>query len=159
MTHNELVKIAKKWLIKARACVVVLTETQAQSGEIPDVIGWRGQLSILIECKTSVTDFRRDLSKWYRNSGPGIGQHRYFMAPKGVIPQDEVPPGWGLLEVSGDTVKTTRKVDLLYLDEHVSAAEVPLLVAALRRTSMRASTARNHKKKGYSRSQQRSSSK
>ena len=137
MTHDDLVKIAKKWLIKGRQCSIVLTETQAQSGETPDAIGWRGQLSILIECKTSLADFRRDLSKWYRNSGPGIGQRRYFLAPKGVIPLEELPPNWGLLEVEGNRVITKRKMDLLYLDERVSAAEVPMLVAALRRTQVR----------------------
>lgn len=137
MTHDDLVTVAKKWLIKARQCSVVLTETQAQSGEIPDCIGWRGQISILIECKTSLADFRRDLGKWYRNSGPGIGQKRYFLAPKGIIPADELPPNWGLLEVDGNRVITKKKVDLLYIDERVSSAEVPMLVAALRRTTIR----------------------
>jgi hypothetical protein len=151
MTHDALVKIARKWLIKARECSVVLTETQAQSGETPDAIGWRGQLSILIECKTSLADFRRDKNKWFRNSGPGIGQQRYFMAPKGVIPLSEVPPNWGLLEVKGNVVKTVRKVDLLYLDERVASAEVPLLVAALRRAHVRASGRRKRRKKAYSR--------
>lgn len=151
MTHDDLVKIAKKWLIKARSCSVVLTETQAQSGEIPDCIGWRGQMSILIECKTSLADFRRDLKKWFRNSGPGIGQHRYFMAPKGVIPEDEVPVGWGLLEVDGSIVRTVKRLDVLYLDERVASAEVPLLVAALRRSQVRASGRRKRRKKAYSR--------
>jgi hypothetical protein len=151
MTHDALVKIAKKWLIKARSCTVVLTETQAQSGEVADAIGWRGQLSILVECKTSKADFRRDLKKWFRNSGPGIGQQRFFMAPKGVIPVDEVPADWGLLEVSGNTVKTVKKLDLLYLDERIASAEVPLLVAALRRTQVRGSTRRKRRTKAYSR--------
>lgn len=149
MTHDALVKIGKKWLIKARNCSVVLTETQAQSGETPDIIGWRGQLSILIECKTSRADFRRDLKKWYRNSGPGIGQQRYFMAPRGVIPVDEVPADWGLLEVEKNIVKTIKKLDLLYLDERIASAEVPMLVAALRRTQIRASGRRKRLKKAY----------
>jgi len=151
MTHDALVRVAKKWLIKARACSIVLTETQAQSGEIPDAIGWRGQVSTLIECKTSVADFRRDLKKWYRNSGPGIGQQRYFMAPEGVIPVDELPVGWGLLEVEGSTVKTVKKIDLLYLDERIASAEVPMLVAALRRTQIRSSGRRKRRRKAYSR--------
>jgi len=151
MNHSDLIQIGKKWLIKARNCQVVLSETQAQSGETPDLIGWRGQLSILIECKTSLADFRRDLHKWFRNSGPGIGQHRYFMAPKGVIPVDEIPVGWGLLEVRGNVVKTIKKIDLLYLDERVASAEVPLLVAALRRSQMRSTGHRKRRRKAYSR--------
>ena len=155
MTHDDLIQIGKKWLIKARNCQVVLSETQAQSGEVPDIVGWRGQLSTLIECKTSLADFRRDLQKWYRNSGPGIGQQRYFMAPKGVIPVSEVPDGWGLLEVSGNVVKTVKKLDLLYLDEHIASAEVPMLVAALRRSQVRSCSrrrGRKRRKKAYSRS-------
>jgi hypothetical protein len=152
MTHDELVKVAKKWLIKARDCAIVLTETKAQSGEIPDAIGWRGQHSTLIECKTSLADFRRDLKKWFRNSGPGIGQQRYFMAPKGIIPVGELPEGWGLLEVSGATVKTTKKIDVLFLDERIASAEVPMLVAALRRTQVRASGRKKRRRKAYSRS-------
>jgi len=145
MTHNDLVQTAKKWLIKARSCAVVLTETQAQSGEVPDCIGWKGQLSILIECKTSLADFRRDLKKWYRNSGPGIGQRRYFMAPEGVIPVAELPEGWGLLEVSGSIVKTTKKLNVFFLDERIASAEVPMLVAALRRTQIRSSGRRKRR--------------
>ena len=146
MTHDDLIHVGKKWLLKARNCQIVLSETQAQSGEIADIIGWRGQVSTLIECKTSLSDFRRDLKKWYRNSGPGIGQCRYFMAPKGVIPVDEIPPTWGLLEVDGSQVRTKKKIDLLFLDEQVSAAEVPMLVAALRRTQVRKATRRKNRR-------------
>lgn len=151
MTHDELVRVAKKWLVKARSCSVVLTERQAQHGETPDAIGWRGQHSVLIECKTSLADFRRDLDKWFRNTGPGIGQQRYFMAPKGVIPVDEVPVNWGLLEVDGNTVRTIKSHDVLYLDERVASAEVPLLVAALRRSQMGVTRRRKRRRKAYSR--------
>lgn len=151
MTHEHLVILAKKWLIRARDCSVVLTETQAKSGEIPDAIGWRGQFSILIECKTSLADFRRDLGKWYRQSGYGIGQQRFFMAPQGVIPVDELPDGWGLLEVSGNVVRTLVERSLVYLDENRASAEVPLLVAALRRAQMKAADRHKRRRSSYSR--------
>ena len=146
MTHDDLIRIGKKWLIKARSCQVVLSETRAQSGEVPDIIGWRGQLSILIECKASKADFRRDKDKWFRASGPGIGQQRYFMAPKGIIPVSEIPDGWGLLEVTGNTVKTTKKLDLLFFDERIASSEVPMLVAALRRSQVSSRGARKKRK-------------
>lgn len=151
MTHEQLVIMAKKWLIKGRQCSVVLTETQAKSGEIPDAIGWRGQFSILIECKTSLADFRRDMSKWYRQSGYGIGQQRFFMAPAGVIPVSELPEGWGLLEVSGNVVRTVVEHSLVYIDEKRAAAEVPLLVAALRRSEMRGRDRHKRRRTSYSR--------
>lgn len=152
MTHEQLVSMARKWLVRGRQCSVVLTETQAQSGEVPDAIGWRGQFSILIECKTSRADFRRDLDKWYRNSGFGIGQQRFFMAPQGVIPTHELPEGWGLLEVSGNVVRTVVEHSLVYLDEKRAAAEVPLLVAALRRSQVRASARHKRRRSSYIRS-------
>lgn len=151
MTHDELVIMARKWLIRGRQCTAVLTETQAKSGEIPDAIGWRGQFSILIECKTSLADFRRDRDKWFRSSGYGIGQQRFFMAPAGVIPASELPEGWGLLEVSGNVVRTAVEHALLYLDEKRAAAEVPLLVAALRRSQMRVANRHKRSRKSYSR--------
>jgi hypothetical protein len=151
MTHELLVIMARKWLVKGRDCRVVLTETQAQSGETPDAIGWRGQFSILIECKTSLADFRRDLGKWFRQSGPGIGQQRFFMAPQGVIPVAELPEGWGLLEVSGNVVRTVVEHALVYLDEKRAAAEIPLLVAALRRSQMKASGRHKRRRSSYSR--------
>lgn len=152
MTHEQLVNLARKWLIKARNCGVVLTETQAQSGEVPDAIGWRGQFSVLIECKTSLADFRRDLHKWFRQPGFGIGQQRFFMAPQGVIPVSELPDGWGLLEVAGSVVRTAVEHDLVYLDEHRASSEVALLVSALRRSQLK--SAKHHKRRGtsYSRS-------
>lgn len=151
MTHELLVSMARKWLVKGRDCRVVLTETQAQSGETPDAIGWRGQFSILIECKTSLADFRRDLGKWFRQSGPGIGQQRFFMAPQGIIPVTELPEGWGLLEVSGNVVRTVVEHALVYLDEKRAAAEIPLLVAALRRSQMKASCRHKRRRSSYSR--------
>lgn len=128
--------MAKRWLIKARGCNVVLSErAEPITSEIPDVIGWKGRHSILIECKTSKADFRRDKDKWFRH-GFGIGQQRFFLAPEGIIPIQEVPEGWGLLEVRGTVVRTVLEESLIYHDEKVAAAEVPMLVASLRRALM-----------------------
>lgn len=136
LNHAQLVRIAKKWLIKARGCNVVLAErAEPTTGETPDVIGWKGRHSILIECKASRADFRRDKDKWFRH-GYGLGQQRFFLAAEGVIPAQEVPEGWGLLEVRGTVVKTSLEENLIYHDEKIAAAEVPLLVASLRRALM-----------------------
>lgn len=146
ITHSGLIKIARKWLVKARRCGVVLSEVaDPLTGETPDVIGWRGRHSILIECKTSKADFRRDMKKWFRVGSPGLGQRRYFMAPVGIVPADEVPNGWGLLEVDGAVVKTVLEEDLLFHDEKRAAAELPLLVAALRRTQLKLKSRRRRR--------------
>lgn len=140
MTHQKLVQLARLWLIKARQCSVVLCEKVSPMGESPDAIGWRnGRHSILIECKVSLADFRRDRDKWFRHdsAGVGLGQQRFFMAPPGVIPRSELPEGWGLLEVTGNTVRTTLELPLLYIDDRRAAAEVPLLVQCLRQSQIK----------------------
>lgn len=135
MKHRDLVRQARKWLKVAGKCNVILTESGSSIAcEIPDAIGWRSaRHSILIECKTSRADFRADAKKWFRQDGYGMGQQRFFLAPEGVIPIDELPPDWGLLEIVEDTIRTTKKCDLVYMDEQRCWAEMPLLVASIRR--------------------------
>ena len=136
MTHRDVVKRARAWLKKIEKCTVVVTERGATNAqEIPDAIGWKAaRHSILIECKTSRSDFRADSKKWFRQDGLGMGQTRYFMAPIGIIPPDELPPGWGLLElIDKETVQVTRKCDLLCFDEMRCWAELPLLTAVIRK--------------------------
>ncbi len=72
--------------------------------ELPDAIGWKRGWSILVECKVSRGDFLRDKHKVARQR-VGMGQSRYFMTPKGLLKPEELPPGWGLLEVCGRVVR------------------------------------------------------
>ncbi len=92
--------------------------------EIPDAIGWlRSGVSLLIECKASRADFLSDAVKPSRRSskasvsgGPepsnaeppikpprkteGLGAYRFYLAPSGLLHPDELPEGWGLLELT-----------------------------------------------------------
>jgi hypothetical protein len=146
VTHKQLVKIGRAWL-RAKGCCLVLSEKASPSGETPDVIAWRNNgHSILIECKTSRSDFRRDKDKWFRSRAPGLGQQRYFMAPVDIIPKNELPDGWGLLEVKGTIVKTIVQNDLLYYDARRAAAELPLLVACLRQAKIKLSMQRKNRR-------------
>lgn len=99
ISHQDLVMRGCKWLQNSQQCPVVLYEARGNY-ENPDVIGWRyhGHISVLLECKTSYKDFKKDFDKKARKL-QGMGNFRYFFAPKGVIPVEEVPIGWGLLEV------------------------------------------------------------
>jgi DNA repair protein MmcB-like len=133
MTHRDLVKQARKWLKIIGKCKVVITE-KASSYEICDALGFKSaHHSILIECKTSRADFRADAKKWFRKDGYGMGQQRYFLAPKNIIPREELPIGWGLLEIDNNTIKTVVECDLLYMDERVTWAEMPLLISVIRK--------------------------
>lgn len=109
MTHDELVDIGRRWLVNPfhsgspfghYGCSIVLTEivTAGSTSEVPDVLGFENRGSILIECKTSISDFRADAKKPFRHKN-GLGRQRWFLAPEEIIPHEEIPPGWGLLEV------------------------------------------------------------
>ena len=63
-THNELVLIAAKWVKKSLKFPIVTTELKTTgSREIPDVLAFRSNTSLIIECKTSLIDFKRDFKK------------------------------------------------------------------------------------------------
>jgi hypothetical protein len=110
MTHDELVKIAVRWLKRScvvRAadwhkggCGVAVPELVTYNGEIPDAIGWVANgYSYAIECKTSLADFRADFKK-NRHRIPDslyVGAQCLYLCPEGVISPADVPAPWGLL--------------------------------------------------------------
>ena len=106
MTHDDLVVRAGRWLRNTIHCGVVFEEMVSIITEIPDAIGWVGGRSILIECKTSTSDFRAGLKKWHRSHGSktALGMWRFYLSLPGVIPHTEVPEGWGLYEIHGRSV-------------------------------------------------------
>lgn len=111
MTHAELVAVATRWLWRKRRCHVVLSEV-ADHFEVPDAIGWETMTNtILVECKTSRSDFLRDAKKSFRRTpSEGMGLERYYCAPAGMLSPEELPEGWGLLEVGATgRVRLARK--------------------------------------------------
>lgn len=110
--HQQLCQVAVRWLKRAPSaggpgCAVAVSECKTGfSGEIPDAIGFRRtgyeplDGSTLIEVKTSRSDFLADAHKPHRQAG-GVGAWRYYMCPTGLIAVEELPIGWGLLEVNG----------------------------------------------------------
>jgi hypothetical protein len=141
MTHEGLVDLAVRWLRGHYRCGIILSEQACCSGEIPDVIAWKGRCrSVLVECKVSRSDFLADRSKPWRAAPEGaLGCERYYMAPAGLIAPSELPPGWGLLEVRGRKVETTlacNKRRSLRTPEGL-LNEMNLLLASLRRVEIR----------------------
>lgn len=102
MTHAELVDRAVAWL-KRQSCSVILHEPfRTPLSEQPDAIGWRDGLSILLEAKTSIADFRVDAAKpWRRDPTAGVGDWRFYIAPAGLLSPLDLPEGWGLIECVG----------------------------------------------------------
>ncbi len=100
ITHDELVRAGIKWLLKTIGARFALSELRASttSGEIPDIIGFKSGYSVLIECKTSRSDFLIDKKKHFRQyPDMGMGNYRLFLCPAGLIKPEELPNGWGLL--------------------------------------------------------------
>lgn len=123
MTHGELVNRAEVWLRSAgklscrfnahfmypARCGVVLTELTTWAEETPDVIGWREGFSVLLECKTSRSDYYADKSKPFRTIPlQGMGNYRFYFTPSGLLVQKNLPEHWGLLEVKGRSVQIVR---------------------------------------------------
>ena len=107
--HAELVKRAERWLTNTMRCSLVLTEFNTQkNSEIPDAIGWKnsGRTSILVECKTSLSDFyadRKKLSRLLPESG--MGTYRYYMCSPDIISENRINGDWGLLWVTEKQIK------------------------------------------------------
>ena len=152
--HHALCDTAAGWLSGTMRCNVVLAGITA-SQEHPDAIGWstswKHHGSIVVECKTSLSDFRRDQKKRYRRfkgytgswenkdleaqweEMARMGDRRYFLCPPGVITLSRVEqafPDHGLLYARGaNRVSIIREAPLREKVEHLS--EVRLLQFAL----------------------------
>jgi hypothetical protein len=130
--------MAVRWLRQYR-CGVVLSEQACVSGEMPDAIGWKKAChSVLVECKVSRGDFLADRDKPFRQKPEaGVGCERYYLAPRGLIRGDEVPTGWGLLEVEGREVERVKSSAKNLRSELGFKSEMNLLLASLRRVEIR----------------------
>jgi hypothetical protein len=133
-THDALVKKAERWLFNI-GCSVILSERHTSNREIPDAIGWRsGHFSTVIECKVSRSDFLADQGKPFRGSENGMGHERFYLAPKGLIKPEELPEGWGLLEIGEKNI--TEEVHALRRFVYDFQAEITMLVSSLRRVQL-----------------------
>lgn len=99
LTHDQLVEKARAWL-RRQGCRVILHDPfRTPLAEQPDAIGWREGVSILVEAKTSIADFRADAKKPFRiEPHRGIGDWRFFITPPQLLANEQLPEGWGLIE-------------------------------------------------------------
>ena len=124
LTHKRLCQLAQAWLERPNGkhgpgCQFAFSETaELGANEIPDAIGFRYDSSVLVECKVSRSDFLADKAKSFRKEAhKGLGMYRYFMAPVGIIGRQEVPRGWGLIEVAARGLKVVAGHVLLKWNE------------------------------------------
>lgn len=138
--HALLVKHAIQWLRCKYKCGVILSEQYCATGEVPDVIAWKGFCkSVLVECKVSRADFLADADKPFRrNPQEGMGSQRFYLAPAGVIRREELPKHWGLLELHAREVRVAVKPGRTDLRSPAALMkEMNLLLASLRRVELR----------------------
>jgi hypothetical protein len=130
--------MAVRWLRSYR-CGVVLSEQACVSGEMPDAIGWKRTChSVLVESKVSRADFLADRAKPFRQKAEnGVGCERYYLVPRGLIRIDELPGGWGLLEVSGREIERVKASAKNLRSDAGFQSEMNLLLASLRRVEIR----------------------
>jgi hypothetical protein len=138
MTHVQLVSKAVRWLRSYR-CGVVLSEQACVSGEMPDAIGWkRACHSVLVECKVTRSDFLADHAKPFRlKPEQGVGCERFYLVPAGLMRCEELPPGWGLLELRRGRIEITHPSAKNLRTATGFRYEMNLLLASLRRVEVR----------------------
>src|SRR5580658_4536713 len=138
MTHSQLIERAVRWLRSYR-CGVVLSEQSCASGEMPDAIGWKRPChSVLVECKISRADFLADREKPFRKQSKlGMGCERYYLTPRALLREDQLPGGWGLLEYHDRQVVQVRPSAKDLRSPNGFRHEMNLLLASLRRVEVR----------------------
>ena len=138
MTHAQLVERAVRWL-RAYRCGVVLSEQACVSGEMPDAIGWkRASHSVLVECKVTRADFLADRGKPFRaKPEQGVGSERFYLTPPGLVKVEELPVGWGLLELRRGRVEIVHPSAKNLRTAKGFGYEMNLLLASLRRVEVR----------------------
>jgi len=142
-THKEACARAARWLQNTIGCAVVMTERTTRVSETPDAVGWKSDGdSILVECKVSRSDFHADKTKIFRRvEEQGVGRFRYYAAPKGILELEDMPEGWGLLEITEHQVRVRKIAAGKSANKN---AEVSMLVSAIRRLELAATVFVRH---------------
>lgn len=131
MTHKQAVRRMARWLRNSMGYSVVVAELATSAMETPDVLGFHSSRSMLIEVKVSRADFLADGEKSFRRRmEQGMGDERYFAAPKGMLNPEEMPDKWGLIEIDERCVRVVKEAEQ---QESNKRNEVIFLVSAIRR--------------------------
>lgn len=134
MTHAELVQRAVRWLRTSRRMRVVVAEMATSAPETPDAIGWGwGGHSEVVEAKVSRADFIRDRRKAHASRPDcGMGRHRWYMTPPGLLLGDDVPAWCGLLWAHPKRVTVVKEAPTRDpLPEYVVRHELQMLASGI----------------------------
>ena len=136
MTHDELVKRGIKWLrnnqVSTMRFPIVLPEYRSYSNSEPDVIGLNHNITCVLECKISRSDYFADLKKNHRHYTFQLGNRRYYLVPEGLITVGEVNEGWGLLYCHEHKI-TIEKESSCFRKEETRLQEYQVMYSVIRR--------------------------
>lgn len=145
MTHDELVRAAARWLRKQRYAVVLEDVRTTCVNEQPDVIGWKNHGgSFVLECKTSLSDYRADAVKGFRRYPErGMGRLRAYVAPGTLAGRmaDELRTlpsedgRWGVYALGGPKEAPKVLLQPQPFPEFATNEEICLLVSSVRRVT------------------------
>jgi hypothetical protein len=106
---------------------------------MPDAIGWKQAChSVLVECKVTRADFLADRVKPFRQKPEkGVGSERFYFTLPGLIEPEELPTGWGLLELRRGRIERLHPSQKNLRTATGFRYEMNLLLASLRRVEVR----------------------
>lgn len=120
--HDSLAVEAAKFLKKSRCPIVFVKNNLMYLQEQPDVIafGLLYPCVVVVEVKTSRTDFLKDKHKPFRsNPSKGMGSARYYCCPEGLIKPEELPDGWGLMYYGNKKIRKIVKSKVFKEHNHI----------------------------------------
>lgn len=137
--HYELCCECARWLRRRKNCEkfdgrwkYVAVEVCVNACENPDVWAFNGWSTIVVEVKVSRSDFLNDKKKVWKQPGNEeclAGNYRYYLTPKGLLSEKDLPDGVGLLEWDGKEI--TRSV--YAVRKHVSNHADGIIMASILR--------------------------
>jgi hypothetical protein len=140
ISHRELCLFGSGYMknngiIKWNKPAYVVCELERSNAECPDVFGFGGAYTQLIEVKVSHSDFIADKKKhWRKNPCEGLGQLRAYLCPAGIIDVNELPDKWGLFYCENGKIETVKEPEI---QTSSSMQEMNLAASILRREGIK----------------------
>lgn len=111
----------------------VAVELCVQACENPDIWAFNGWSTIVVEVKVSRADFLNDKKKVWHQQGLEeclAGNYRYYLTPKGLLTEADLPDGVGLLEWDGKAISRSVRARRRTVSNH---ADGIIMASLLRR--------------------------
>lgn len=142
--HYNLCQKGAKWLRSRKNreyCETpwkyIAVELCVNGCENPDIWAFNGWSTIVVEVKISRADYLNDKKKYWHLPGNEeclAGNFRYYLTPKGLLKEKDLPEGVGLLEWDGKHVCRTIQAKRRRVSNH---ADGIIIASLLRREQFR----------------------